>query len=184
MIVNIRGTNGSGKSTAVKSVMERYDTRTPVQIEGRKQPYYYRLTAPDHRDLIVPGHYNTPCGGCDTITRPEDVFNLVRRFAEEGCDVLFEGIMVMDDVNRTIEINKTHPILVLSLTTPIDVCLASIQDRRNARGDERPLSDKNTRSRAERVKRNNARLKDSGVEVRSVTRETVVPEALKALGWV
>jgi hypothetical protein len=183
MIINIRGTGGSGKSTIVREVMKRYEKKVPIFVPRRVKPLCYHLIAPNMRDLAVLGHYEIACGGCDTISKVGDVFELVQEKARLYYDVIFEGIISQDDVTRTTEINRQYPITVLNLTTPIDVCLKSIQDRRDARGDDRPLSKTNTVARAERLKRNIARLKDNGVEVINVTRESAVGIALKKLGW-
>jgi hypothetical protein len=177
--------------------MERYAHKTPVYVkdllfkveakESRKQPFGYLMTmrddAPpeDYPPLWIPGHYEIACGGCDTIQKVDDVYASVRHFASVY-HVLFEGIMVQDDVKRAIEVNKLFPMLVIALTTPIEECIKGIQARRDARGDERPLDPKNTVSRAERVKRNAKRLRDGGVEVIETDRETALKVVLERLG--
>lgn len=187
MIVNIRGTGGSGKSTLVRLVMDRYPVKIPKFIEGRKQPYGY-LLARDVADtpmLWVVGHYNTACGGGDTLKSPGDVFDSVRDKAEAGYDVLFEGIISQDDVTRTIALHRSFPLLVLALTTPVEECLKGIQARRDERGDERPLSSKNTESRNRRLMTSILpRLKDAGVEVMKLSREDALQETLKRLRLV
>jgi hypothetical protein len=189
MIINIRGTGGSGKSTIVREVMKRYTSVSPHHIAGRRQPLLYICSGSrsakiaDPRPLAVLGHYETACGGCDTITNVETVFNLVSEYAKAGYDVLFEGIISQDDVRRTAEINRELPIHVIILNTPIQVCLDSIQARRDERGDTRPLSKKNTLSRADRVKKIAARLKDAGVQITSASREETLNLALEAFGW-
>lgn len=153
MIINIRGTSGSGKSTLMRRVMDLYAEREP---QGRpltrtgkvaKQPLGYLL----HRDealvgpsLYVPGHYETACGGCDTINGLDTIFELVRDAHAEGHDVLFEGLIVCSDVNRTVELAKIAPLHVVMLDTPIEVCIESINERRRAAGNETPVNPKNT----------------------------------------
>jgi len=187
MIVNIRGTGGSGKSTLVRAVMDRYHRKTPKFIDGRKQPYGYVLEWDStglRPPLWVVGHYETACGGGDTLKSPGDVFDSVRDHAEglPGHDVLFEGIISQDDVTRTIALHRSFPLLVLALTTPIDECLKGIQARRDERGDDRPLSPKNTESRNRRLMTSILpRLKDAGVEVMKLSREEALQETLKRL---
>ena len=43
MIINVRGTSGSGKSTIVRNAMDLFTWRGPVHVKGRKQPLGYWL---------------------------------------------------------------------------------------------------------------------------------------------
>lgn len=171
MVVNIRGTSGAGKSHLVRSIMALYEFQTANYKEGRRQPISYLFKREDGEPLFVPGHYNTPTGGCDTISKPDDVYELVKDGANQG-DVLFEGIMVGDDVRRCAELSKEHKVLVIALNTPIEECLAGVQSRRDTRGDDRPLDPKNTIDRARRLKTSMMpRLKDAGVETLWLSRQ-------------
>lgn len=185
--VNIRGTGGSGKSTLVRRVMDQYSRRRPVHVPKRKRPIGYELVGSGLPPLFVPGHYETACGGCDTIKTPNEVYELVWKAAEDEKCVLYEGIMVMDDVQRAVAFSQAHPLLVVGLTTPIDVCLRSIEDRRReaaqAKGQEpKTLDPTNTRTRAERQVRILLRLEAAGVRVERTGRDdafTLVMDRLK-----
>lgn len=183
MIINIRGTGGAGKSHLVRTVMSRYDSQNPAFQEKRKRPISYLCFKADHRPLFVPGHYETPTGGCDTISKPDDVFTLVERGVQTQCDVLFEGIMIGDDVRRTVELNRSEKVIVIALSTPLQECLAGIQSRRDTRGDDRPLNPKNTTSRADRLKRSiMPRLKDAGIETHWLSRQEALDFIVERLG--
>lgn len=164
VIIQLRGTGGSGKSTLAKKVMERYQSSVQVFEEGRKRPIgYVCRDGPNKRPLFVVGHYETACGGADTITSVEKVYGLVKRYADDH-DVLFEGIIPGDDVTRTAGLHlDKYPIVVIGLDVPIEVCLSSIEGRRAERGDARPLNPFNTVNRAKRLKQNMSRLKLSNV---------------------
>ena len=190
MIINIRGTSGAGKSHLVRSIMELYLTKIPAFIEGRKRPISYLLqgvtTNSTFKPLFVPGHYDTPTGGCDTISKPDDVYTLVNSAADKGYDVLFEGIMIGDDVRRCVELKKKYGVenvVVIALNTPIEQCLAGIQSRRDMRGDDRELNPKNTISRLDRLKRSMMpRLRDAGVNAKWLSREEAFTTVKEALG--
>lgn len=159
-IVNFRGTSGSGKTTLVHRVMSLYLDRKPVHIEGRKQPLYYTLTHPGRgRDLAVLGHYETACGGCDTITELDEIFALAKRLARDGFDVLMEGLLVSGEIIRTAQLSQELRLYVLTLNTPIDDCVANINKRRVARGVEEPVRPKNTIAKDKTVRRVMERLK-------------------------
>lgn len=148
MLINIRGTSGSGKSTIVREVMKRYDAVKKIQQEEiypsvlpggevakpRKQPLAYLCTRLDERPLAVLGHYETACGGCDTLPTYDMIFDLVRRFDAQGFDVLFEGLLMSGDLKFTralLEDASVSDLLVVGLTQiTLDTCEASIRGRR------------------------------------------------------
>lgn len=182
MIVNLRGTSGAGKSTIVRAVMKRYSCEANY-VDGRRRPLFYVGHRPEEHRLLVPGHYETACGGCDTIRTPDEVYELVRWGAlEQGMDVLFEGIMVQDEIRRCAEVSQLHPTLVIGLDVPIEECLASVQRRRDARGDARPLNPKNTVARATSLERTYHRLVGLGVKVERHGREAALSRVLEVLG--
>ena len=133
MIINIKGTSGSGKTTLVRKVMDCYDTKGKVYVEGRKQPLGYLCHKEGHKSLAVIGHYETPCGGCDTINKMDDIFDLVRKSHEKGYNVIFEGLLISADVNRTAALHHEGlPLTVLAIDIPLQDCLDSINGRRKA----------------------------------------------------
>lgn len=167
MIINIRGTSGSGKSTIVRSLVETLKPCVRVKtldLPKRKQPTSYMLGSPP---VAVLGHYETACGGCDTLPGYDHIFSEVRCGADMCQHVVFEGLLVSEEVRRTIELHQAFPdqLRVIFLDTPIEVCLESIRARRLARGDERPLKEDNTRNRVETIRRSCQKLKNAGVQV-------------------
>lgn len=189
VIINLRGTNGSGKSTVVTRIMTLYSHRVPLKIEGtRKRPVGYALTDPSAvRPLFVPGHYETACGGCDTIKTVDQVYHDVRSHCGIH-DVLYEGIMVQDDVRRAVELNNDicrlsgNSLTVIRLATPIADCLAAIQARRDARGETKPLNPKNTVDRNKRLGSALHRLRANGVRVEELDREGAYLRCAELLG--
>ncbi len=150
LIINVRGTSGSGKSHLIREVMARYKNQTPVFIEGRKRPMYYKCQHPTGgRELCVLGHYESPCGGCDTINGTDLIFNTVRELARLGYDVLFEGLLISIEVNRTNAMANSGigDVSVICLNTPLETCIASINSRRAARGKTEPVNPDNTASK-------------------------------------
>lgn len=181
MMINLRGTSGAGKSTVVRGFMSHVqahmDVILPHFITGRRQPWYYSGTAP--RPWRALGHYETACGGCDTIKTVDEVYRLVQDGLEAGQAVLFEGIMVQDDVRRAVAFNQQfHDMHVIALTTDIEECLRAVRSRREARGDPRPLNEKNTRGRAASLERTLRRLRDGGVAVEFHDREAALQRVI------
>jgi hypothetical protein len=209
MIINIRGTSGSGKSTLVKRIMDLYDKREPIFTDGRKRPLAYNLfkkkasasgNSPqkavagvldesseydDRKQLFVPGHYEISCGGCDTLKTVDQVYDLVKHAAGEGISVLYEGIMVADDVTRAVALSKVHELHVVLLTTPVEECLRAIKDRRAEKGNTGPLESRTvnkTTVRSATHKRSMGRLQDSGVKTKWLGREEAFVYVRELLG--
>lgn len=152
VIINVRGTSGSGKSHLTRRVMELYTQRTPFRQkdEKRKQPLGYICTRPGWRPLVVIGHYETACGGCDTISGYERTFDMIREAHRQGNNVYFEGLLLSGDRKFTTQLFETHKTLhIIALDTPIEQCIESINARRREKkGDDAPpVKEENTRSK-------------------------------------
>ena len=142
MIINVRGGSGAGKSTVIREIMDQYDVRTPHFIEGRKQPLWYDLTNrdPEGKTLRVLGHYETPCGGCDTISKnpgdPDEkamafIHRLVREADDAGCDVLYEGVILTTILGELPQLHEEgRPLVIINLTSDLETCLLGISARR------------------------------------------------------
>lgn len=168
MIIQIRGTSGSGKSTIIRNLLD-LGAKTSFRVPGRRQPQGYLVAAREAAigNFCVPGHYETACGGCDTLPGYDTTFSLVRQSLQYAPKVIFEGLLVSEEVRRTIELHEDLPgdLRVLFLNTPVEVCLESIRARRAARGDDRPLKEDNTRNRIPTIERACEKLREAGVEV-------------------
>lgn len=186
-VINIRGTGGSGKSTVVRRIMELYPCREALPRSTGKRPRGYLLSG-RLGTLLVPGHYETPTGGCDTLKTVDEVYEMIWAAvrADPPQNVLYEGIMVQDDLSRAVKLDRwmresvaiygqvpdeESRLNVIRLNTPIEVSLAGVRARREARGDERPLDEKNTRARHETQVRMESRLRAAGVAVEALDRE-------------
>lgn len=178
MIINIRGTSGSGKSTIVRALMGQYNQTTRHKEDGRKQPigYVCHNLLKDVKPLAIIGHYETACGGCDTISKMDHIFELVRASHTMGYHVVFEGLLISADVNRTLALQTEGlPLRVVALDqVSIELCLSSVNERRLARlGPEKytPVKEKNTISKFTGVRNSMKRLVDAGVHVESCNRD-------------
>lgn len=185
--VNIRGTNGSGKSTIVRHIMDAHRAAGGAVVHygrasGRRPLGYLLCGAPLVTDIFIPGHYETACGGCDTIKTVNEVYDLVNAHMAEGHNVLYEGIMVQDDVRRAAHLARQQQLHVVALDVPIDDCLAAIRTRREARGDVRPLNEDNTRNRARTLVRTMERLHAAGVNTLSTDRDGALRTVADLLG--
>lgn len=183
MIINIRGTSGSGKSTLVRGVISKATSKARFMRPGRKQPLGYVLGFDGATSLFIPGHYETACGGCDTINGLDDIYGLVQEAADLGNNVLFEGLIVCSDYKRLVRLKEEgYPVRVIGLTTPIDLCVDSVRQRRLARGNEKELNPKNTEAKHKTNVSVLRRFEEAGVAVSYLSRDDALALTLKELG--
>lgn len=179
MIVTVHGTHGSGKSTVIRKVMERFSNREELQRYPRRRPIGYLLSN-HHANLFIPGHYETPCGGCDTIPVVNDVYGLIRIYARNGCNVLFEGILAQHSTPNLLSLKEWKPVVIV-LDVSNDEAYAAVQGRRRERGDERPLKPDNIIKENASIKKRIPKLKDAGYDVRIVKRDAAYDEVINLL---
>ena len=149
MIINIRGTHGSGKSTIVRQLIERYSA-SKVGDNPRK-PIGYRMNTPFGK-LQVIGSYETACGGCDGIQPYALIWPMVVEAAKLA-HVVFEGALVSSsygNIGRASEVYGDQFVFAF-LDTPIEVCLERIVARRLAKGNLKPLDPKNTKHKYDSI---------------------------------
>lgn len=173
MIVSLRGTSGSGKTTIARALMDKLQFERDLRDETLKGAdqlvghCYHGLEMP----LFVVGRYNVASGGCDKIYNRERQFEYIRRWAELG-HVFYEGMQIANEVNRTAAIAKEHETHVIFLSTPIEECIAAINERRRLKGNNEPVDPKNTAGkRRELTERILPRMRAAGVDSHFLSRE-------------
>jgi thymidylate kinase len=171
-IVEIRGTSGSGKTTLVREIMSGYDRREDHFKEGRRQPLWLTMYKEGLKPLSVIGHMNSACSGCDTIKTLDEVFTIVNQEHNKGHHVIFEGMLLCSDVKRITALShETNAVVIISLTTPIEQCCDNIRKRRAAKGNEKELNEKNTRTRFSYEEKQVEKLKAANVDIRTLIYE-------------
>src|SRR3972149_669181 len=148
MILDIRGTSGSGKSYVAHQLLSQAFRVGLLLLDGgtREHAYALRLIGVP-RPVILLGRYQSPCGGVDALrVSQDDICNLVRRYATQG-HVLFEGLLVSHLYSRYRDLARElswASYRFAFLDTPLEVCLERVQARRIARGTATELNPKNT----------------------------------------
>lgn len=153
IIINPRGIGGSGKTELARRIMREYGWAAggrhnwpgkgePLFKPGREYPIGYRLFHPlDCRPLLVFGHYERTCGGCDTISLRDgglrEVFRLAADHASRGHDVLLEGLHLSSDTEISARLARLFPTHVLHLSTPPAASVRNLLRRRRAGSDKK-----------------------------------------------
>lgn len=164
-IVNIRGCNGSGKTTIVR----RFLTKLPTEPLGGKpgRPAGYRVDAVTwglQLPVFVVGSYENTCGGADGIKTQEEIAERVVRAHEHG-HVLVEGLLMSksSDGGHVAPILKQHGAIFAFLDTPWDTCLERVLARRAEAGNEKPFDpEKTMRTAYEQCHRSYELLSEAG----------------------
>lgn len=189
MIIQLRGTSGSGKTTAMRKFMQDIPRGLfqwePVYISGRRKPQFYHLG--DH--VAILGHYESICGGVDTFKNYKQ-FQLAVRRAGTFCEhVLMEGLMLSDDVQQTLCLFNSiefsprpeNQFRVIYITTDLLTCIDRVKSRRAAKGKGPEFNEKKLRDRHAQIERTRPRLEAAGIYCRRATDEQAVRLLLE---WV
>lgn len=164
-IVNIRGCNGSGKTTIVR----RFLDRLPVTALGGKpgRPAGYRVDATAwgiQTPVYVVGSYENTCGGTDGIKTQDEIVERVQKAHAHG-HVLVEGLLMSksSDGGTTAPALRGMGAIFAFLDTPWDTCLARVLGRRAEAGNDKPFDpDKTMRSAYEQCHRSHELLTLAG----------------------
>lgn len=163
MIINIRGTHGSGKSSTVRAFMTLWNC-VPALRGGQVVGY---LVESRPITTFIVGPYETPCGGCDAIKTQDEVCARVRQYAtgRHAMHVIYEGALVSTIWTRYANLHREiTPSLFAFMSTPLDLCLDRIAKRRAERGDQRPLDPKNTKTKHETIQRHYNLCEEYGLD--------------------
>lgn len=193
-ILNIRGTNGSGKSTAVRLLMERLGKPTrKIGFDNKEAGYFWKL--PD-TSLSVLGKYTTACGGLDaSFSHPgaaDDVIFCLNELVRDG-NVVAEGVVAMGSygigrLQRFAENQKSlgNNVIFALMDTPLETCIARCQQRRAekaaAKGKEpKPLDPTNLKSKWDSNHKDLAKLKTLGLDTRLIPHLDPLPSLVEWL---
>lgn len=178
MIIQLRGTSGSGKTTAMRSILDSLFWDAQFVIDGRRKPSYYRSNGNSEvsTQVAILGHYESTCGGCDTFKNYSVLKEVITDASKESKLILMEGLMVSDDVLQTVEIHRSiFPIhRIYYLNTPIDVCIERVKGRRKAKGWDTAFNEKKLKNRHAQIERTRPRLEAAGITCRTCSADQAV----------
>jgi hypothetical protein len=139
MIVQIRGTSGSGKSWVVHNIKQYLSYYFNVEgysfwEERKRTPSWYEFPIDDSkRKVVLLGQYETNCGGVDNIgASAPRVFPYMQMFEGEGSLVFAEGLLLSEDVIWLEKLKE--PVLILHLNTSAVRCYNRIKKRQKESG--------------------------------------------------
>jgi pantothenate kinase len=163
-IINVRGTNGSGKTTAVRKMLKMFGN-TPL-INDRDKVWAYQVHF--EPEFYVLGRYVDPLDGCDRISTIEKVAEGVKTLSQKG-NVLFEGILVSILTKPWIELAQSMPdahFIFATLDTPSALCIKRVNKRRKSQGQSDDHDPKHLLMKYKAIHHAHSVLKKAGLDVR------------------
>jgi predicted ABC-type ATPase len=158
MICNLRGGNGSGKSTVYRWLLdnhEREEISFPnFRTANVKKPSLWRL----HGDMYMIGRWQSGADGIGFAA----LIDLVKTLSQRG-HVFFENVLVSGNVSTFLPVRKElsdQRWIWATLDTPLETCLERIQLRNGGK----PVKEGTIATHHKRVKRYAQDLIDLGEE--------------------
>lgn len=149
MIIDIRGSSGSGKTWIVRRLLQRYP-HTPLMGTDptrKRNPSLLGYEIPKLKAVVIgPYEDKANTGGCDSIKTPEEVCRRIREFSKKYKYVILEGLLVGKCFQRYADLadeigRKQYTFCFLD--TPPETSLQRIADRRAKVGNLAPFNPKN-----------------------------------------
>lgn len=183
MIINIRGTSGSGKTYMVRAFMEKYGPDSVILLDSGKTAahcVYYRMLP-----VFFLGSYKNICGGTDSIPTQDLICSLVRHFSQFG-HVVFEGLILSHLYARYVAlynemVGYNEKMVIAYMDTPLDLCIERVKQRRLEKGNTRELDPKNTINQYTSTLSTMTKFKADGMDVRWIKHDKDPVKQLRVL---
>lgn len=189
VLVNIRGCNGSGKSTIPMSMMDDHDMYiVEKSVDGKKKKI---LTVFPTYKWIALGSYLNKTGGMDTLPnkalKQKILWYALKEYPEY--DVLMEGVIdstvrgaYIDLFNEVKQRYPDRTVIVASFVPPVDVCIDRVYERNGGK----PIKEDAVIQKHKIVDRNVDKFKEAGfislrLDTSKVKREDMLKSFLKTV---
>ena len=188
MIINIAGTSGSGKSHLIRAFMtwakEQGGKINPLTEELRKLPSGYDVTFKKRKPIHIIGPYEkADTAGCDVLRNIEVAYSYIHDAYDAGKDVIFEGLFMMNMTRGPQMVEKYDHMYIIHFTDPLATCIASINSRREARGEGPLLKKENTVGNFKRANNYADRMAAAGASVIKTKRDKALGLLVGTLGF-
>ena len=177
LIINVRGTSGSGKTHLTREWMKQFDSNPIWESRAvSRRPKVLGYNAEKfhkdgrHEQWFVIGSYENVCGGCDTIKTQQEIIDRVGWAISQGYNVWLEGLILSTIYGLVGAYSEEYADrwLFAYLNTPVDVCVERVIERRRVAGNIKPFDTENTVKRHATIQRNRAIVEEKGREAVTV----------------
>lgn len=185
MIISLRGTNSSGKTTVVRNLLAKFEPKPIYGMVGPRKPEAYELVRKRGKPIYVLGPYDdTPTSGVDVISTAglDCVTELCEKYRPKG-HVIMEGILVSSNFGSVGEylVQYKSELIIAILDTSLEQCVEALKKRQILAGSG-PAEVKHIGAHYKRIHGSTRkRFEEYGVRVEMVSREN---GAEKILSWL
>lgn len=184
MIINLRGTHGSGKSSVVRALLKRFECSRIYGLLGPRTPEAYRCNRFAKPFYVLGGYESPATAGFDYVTKKgiATAVKFTDGYARRG-NILLESVLVstrfMEPTMGAWFTTHKSEVINATLTTTQEQCLAAITDRRTRSVGH--ASSKHIERQYIDFGRVTARLEREGFRVEYVSRDDAVE---KIVSWL
>lgn len=182
LIVNLRGNNGSGKSTVARLLMK--SNAQPLRTTEDKIWGYKFIVKGCKRAWVVIGKYTSECGGCDALSGTDEIIALVQKVVALGHNVFLEGVLMSDYYGKLGEYSAQfgERWVFAYMDTPVEECLRRVQARRKAKGNTKPFDPaKKLYPRHKGIKRSRRTIEQLGRRTLTLPWQNPMPPLLRLI---
>lgn len=184
--LNLRGTNGTGKTFVAREVIKR-SSATPLDFQKPGKPLTYTGKI-FGKDIVIFGSYETACGGCDTIPSVQIVAELLDKFMPKpDLLVFYEGLMISHMIGTVGAMAKKYndDHYMAFLDTPLETCINRVVARRVAAGNPKKFDPNVTLIKDYRaVQLARANAEKQGFNVLNIRHKSAVSDVLYYLKYL
>lgn len=176
-IINIRGTNASGKTTLIKNLIRAFGSE---ELKRHNRVWGYRCFF--EPEFYVLGPYQNPLDGCDKLPTFRRVEKGLQKLSKLG-NVLFEGVLISITHKRWVELAREMTdchFIFATLDTPLELCIERRDERNKKMGIGRG-SPKGITLKYKAVHHMHKELKKAGMDARIIDHEYATQTVINML---
>lgn len=184
MLVNVRGCNGSGKSTIPMMMLQTDPESFEViwKYDGKER--VIATVFPKYQFLAI-GRYHTKCGGLDSLKSTQETKDAVDVLWDCNFHILMEGVLASTVRGTYIELFQSmaqqHPtarqVTIFNIVPSLETCLERIQQRNGGKLIKSELVE----NKRTTVLRNHQHFLDAGLRSIVVSNEQI--DKVETLKW-
>lgn len=184
MLVNVRGCNGSGKSTIPMMMLQTDPESFEViwKYDGKER--VVATVFPKYQFLAI-GRYRTKCGGLDSLKSTQEIKDAVDVLWDCNFHILMEGVLASTVRGTYINLFQSmvyqHPITrqvtIFNIAPSLETCLERIQQRNGGK----PIKSELVEDKRTVVLRNHQYFLDAGFRSIVVSNEQI--DKSETLEW-
>lgn len=144
LLINIRGSNGSGKTYTARSVASEFNLLSTFdKIVSTERSGEFKVKIYEYDKFFLVGSYKAACGGLDTVSDFYVISGIVKDLIKEK-SVLMEGLLWSSVFSAQYRLDAElralgHNVLWAGFDDTVETLINRVLDRRAEAGNHKPL---------------------------------------------